>query len=92
MLLHWGTEYFEKLLPEHLLKRTREARVDPTIDGLTLVPYLNAETGEIIKNIELPTVNRVSRKKVRRLLTEGQDLHIKVRCLLLTDSQLYADG
>lgn len=78
MLLHWGTEYFEKLLPDHLLKRTKEARVDPKIDGLTTVPYLNAETGELMRDIELPTVNRVSRKKIRKLLTEDQYLDIKV--------------
>lgn len=79
MLLHWGTEYFERNLPDHLLKRVKEARVDPKIDGLTTIPYLNGETGELMRDIELPTVNRVSRKKIRRLLTDGENLVIKVQ-------------
>lgn len=83
MLLHWAAEYFEKLLPEHLLKRQKEARVDPKIDGVTSVPYLNAETGEIVKNIDLPSAERVSRNKIRKLLTEGEDLDIEVQYLIL---------
>lgn len=42
------------------------------------MPYFNAETGEIMKNVETPTISRVSRKKIRKLLTEGENLDIRV--------------
>ena len=78
MLLHWGTEYFEKLLPHHLQQRIKEFRVDPHIEMGAPVPYMKADTGEIMKNVETPTISRVSRKKIRKILTEGARLDIRV--------------
>ncbi|KAK3072893.1 hypothetical protein LTR53_005996 [Teratosphaeriaceae sp. CCFEE 6253] len=65
MLLHWGTKHLEKLLPDHLRKRIREPRVDPTCEMAdSPVPYFNGATGEIIGRVSSEVITRVSRKKV----------------------------
>ncbi|KAF2483759.1 putative monooxygenase [Neohortaea acidophila] len=76
MVLHWGTEYFEKLLPDHLLSRIEETRVDPSIDALSSVPQIKADTGAVMYAIPMPVANRVSRAKIRKLLL-GDGLDIK---------------
>jgi hypothetical protein len=86
MLLHWGEEYLKRLLPDHLVVQLRKVRCDPdlTEDEATLrgVPYVDALTGELIAEIPMQGVNRVSRMKLRRFLTDGQDLDIKVSPLM----------
>lgn len=77
MVLHWGTEYFEKLLPDHLLSRIEETRVDPSIDALSSVPQIKADTGAVMYAIPMPVANRVSRAKVRKLLlNDGLDIKV----------------
>lgn len=83
MLLHWGQEYLAKLLPAHLVPRMREIRCDPELSenekSLRGVPYVDALTGELIAEIPMQGVNRVSRMKLRRFLTHEQNLNIKVK-------------
>ena len=76
MLLHWGYEYLHKVLPSHLQARIKEPRVDPTEDMNDPIPYLDAISGEVIKYVPTSLINRVSRRKLRRFLTEGEDLNI----------------
>lgn len=82
MLLHWGQEYLTKLLPAHIVPRLREVRCDPGLtedgDSTKGVPYVDALTGDLIAEIPMQGVNRVSRMKLRRFLTDGQNLNIKV--------------
>jgi ribosomal protein L21E len=78
MLLHWGDEYLRKVLPSHLEARIKEARVDPAHEMTEPVPYINGATGEVIGSVPSPVINRVSRRKIRRFLTEGQNLIIEV--------------
>lgn len=81
MLLHWGQEYLEKLLPAHLVTRLKGIRCDPELveeeASLRGVPYVDAFTGHVIAEIPMQGVNRVSRMKLRHFLTDGQDLNIK---------------
>ncbi|KAM3067369.1 hypothetical protein ACMFMF_009860 [Clarireedia jacksonii] len=80
MLLHWGTEYLEKLLPAHLRDRMSEPRCDPNLDtssNVPPVPYVNALTGNLIAQIPMQGLNRVSRMKLRRFLTQGESLKIQ---------------
>lgn len=83
MLLHWGQEYLANMLPAHLVSRLREIRCDPELTenerSLRGVPYVDALTGELIAEIPMQGVNRVSRMKLRRFLTYGQNLNIKVK-------------
>ena len=77
MLLHWGSPYLHRVLPEHLQARIKEPRVDPNHEMVEPVPYLNGETGEVVSSVPTEVITRVSRKKLRRFLTEGEDLNIK---------------
>lgn len=83
MLLHWGAEYLAKLLPEHLVPRMTEFRCNPFLDEAAIagqkVPFVNALTGKTLAEIPMGGVNRISRMKLRRFLTDGQSLSIKVR-------------
>lgn len=79
MLLHWGTSYLENVLPEHLRSRIKEPRVDPSCEMADRpIPYFNAITGEIIGRVPGDVITRVSRKKLRRFLVDGENLDIEV--------------
>lgn len=82
MLLHWGQEYLTKLLPAHLVPRLSEIRCDPGLtengDSLRGVPYVDAFSGDMIAEIPMQGVHRVSRMKLRRFLTDGRNLNIQV--------------
>jgi hypothetical protein len=80
MLLHWGEEYLRKVLPDFLAANLVEITVDtnyPWGPG-EKYPHLDAETGEIVRWVEMPTITRVSRKRLRRFLSQ-QGLNIQVR-------------
>ena len=81
MLLHWASEYLEKVLPDHLKARIKEPRVDPSHEMVDPVPYLNGETGQVMNTIPTDVITRFSRKKLRKFLTEGEDLNITVSYL-----------
>lgn len=90
MLLHWGTEYLERVLPEHLRARIKEPRVDPHYDMVDPIPYINGETGEVMSRVPTEVITRVSRKRLRRFLSEGEDLNIKVRSHTTRNLPVYA--
>jgi len=81
MLLHWGKEFLMRTLPADLQARFHESLVDPAYDGTRdePIPHVNGDTGEVIDRVAVPGVVRVSRKKLRALLTSGRDLNIAVR-------------
>ena len=58
--------------------RIKEVRVDPSHEMTEPIPYMNGKTGEVIGRVLNNVIARVSRKKLRRFLTEGEDLHVKV--------------
>ena len=75
-LMHWGADHLQKCLPAHLWDRRSEMYVDPWNDYQTPTAYWNGETGEMIKRIEAPPTVRVSRRKVRKLLSEGLNIEV----------------
>ncbi|KAK4553131.1 hypothetical protein LTR86_009858 [Recurvomyces mirabilis] len=80
MLLHWGAAYLERLLPSHLKSRIHEPRCDPFLgasDDIGPVPFVNALTGQVMAKIPIPGINRVSRMKLRRFLTQDEELNIE---------------
>jgi hypothetical protein len=80
MLLHWGGEYLRKVLPPELAARLREVTVDTNYEwgDNEAFPHLDAHTGEIVRYAQMPVMTRVSRKRLRRFLSENQDLNIQV--------------
>ena len=79
MSLHWGQNYLSKLLPQDLQNRLRDSFVDPHYYGNDPVPHINAQTAQIIGTVSTPLMHRVSRKKLRHILSIDQGLDIKVR-------------
>lgn len=77
MLLHWGTEHLEAVLPDHLKARMREPQVDPHNSVWAPTPYVNGKTGELIGEVPTKVISRVSRRKLRRLLANGENLNIE---------------
>ncbi|KAL8722376.1 MAG: hypothetical protein Q9181_007501, partial [Wetmoreana brouardii] len=80
MLLHWGADYLAKILPPHLQTRMKEPRCDPhlnTLTGIPPVPYVDASTGDVLAEVPMQGINRVSRMKLRRFLTQGENLDIR---------------
>ncbi|CRG89130.1 hypothetical protein PISL3812_06166 [Talaromyces islandicus] len=77
MQLHWGKEHLFKLLPERLHSRFDEALVDPHFKEDLPFPHINGETGEVIAEIHMPGLVRVSRGKLRKLLSGGEQVTIQ---------------
>ena len=40
MMLHWGSEYLEKVLPPHLLAHVKDTRCDPHLDTKAHVRHI----------------------------------------------------
>lgn len=89
MGVHWGFPLMEKLLPEELAHRLiAEASVDPTLDYLT--PPTNGSriydgvSGEVLKELVVEgRLVRVSRRKLRKLISEGVDVRFGCKLVRL---------
>ncbi|KAK6221020.1 hypothetical protein LQW54_001592 [Pestalotiopsis sp. IQ-011] len=77
MLLHWGAKHLENLLPAHLRVRIKEPRVDPHHEMTEPIPYVKGQTGEVVGTVYTEGITRVSRKKLRHFLSDGEDLDIR---------------
>ena len=81
MALHWGLPLLERCLSEDLVKRVREAYVDPSLDygkyPNNCTRIWNGVTGELIKEV-VPEgrMVRVSRRKLRAVLSEGVNVKV----------------
>ena len=80
MSLHWGGEFLSTVLPQHLRDRLEEINTDSEHDFASESGFVqcNGETGEVIMIMPGVMPRRVSRRKLRGLLSEGID--IEVRC------------
>ncbi|KAJ9608059.1 hypothetical protein H2200_007047 [Cladophialophora chaetospira] len=80
MLLHWGEEYLRRVLPDNLADRLIEVTVDPHYNWKEIepLPHLDADTGEIVRRVQMPVLIRVSRKRLREFLSQNQKL--KIQC------------
>lgn len=78
MQLHWGKDHLFKVLPEGLRSRFDEVLVDPHFKDDLPFPHINGETGEVIAEIQMPGLVRVSRGKLRKFLSGGEQINIQV--------------
>ena len=88
MAIHWAAPMLAQLLPTKLMDRISEAQVDPfrPAPDKDFVPLLNGKTGEMLLEVPLPKAYRVTRSRMRKLCSEGIDIHVGVfgvRCQLL---------
>jgi 2-polyprenyl-6-methoxyphenol hydroxylase-like FAD-dependent oxidoreductase len=82
LLLHWGQEYTHKCLPEDLWDRRKELYVDPFNDYSSHSAGLvwDGKSGQDIKKLTAVTgAVRVSRRKMRRLLSEELNIEYSKR-------------
>ena len=80
MIIHWSLPLLQKLLPVHLSDRIKQdASVDPSLDyneyPNNMIRIYDGRTGQVLKDLpnEFGSL-RVSRRKLRRLCSEGIDV------------------
>jgi hypothetical protein len=82
MLLHWGAQHIFRCLPEEFQGRLRKIRCNEYYDATPgvddFLPCYNGKTGELLYRIHADNPVRVSRKKMRELLREGIDVHVRI--------------
>jgi hypothetical protein len=71
------------VLPQELFDRLSEAANDPYFEPPDpgKLPTFNGATGELIKNLPLLRMIRVSRTRFRKLCTEGIDIEVSISLL-----------
>ncbi|KAH8770261.1 hypothetical protein BGZ57DRAFT_1005928 [Hyaloscypha finlandica] len=69
MVLHWGVDHFNTLLPDDLLKRLPWIQCDPYYEGeygpVPDIRFLNAKTGDLLSTVATKGMKRVGRSKTR---------------------------
>lgn len=75
MGFHWGREAIVDTLPPEVYANMKHAYTDPdlvlTDEQETAIPLLNFGTGEAIVDVATSSSRRVSRKKLKDVLTAG---------------------
>ena len=74
MSIQWALSMLPDLLPDEIMAGLKAACCDPYFDPPNngcYMPVYNGETGEHIKDVPLVKYLRVSRSKMRKLLTSG---------------------
>jgi hypothetical protein len=76
MVLHWGVDHFNTLLPDKLLRRLSWIQCDPYYEGehgpVPDIRFLNAKTGDLLSTVATEGMKRVSRRKTRVFFSEGE--------------------
>lgn len=73
MTMHWGSSHLASCLPPALAARISETYADPSMsaDAVTGLPVHNGKTGELLMTMAGERPCRVSRRKLRKLFSEG---------------------
>ncbi|KIW62169.1 hypothetical protein PV04_10369 [Phialophora macrospora] len=76
MSVQWGLPMLKDCLPEDLFNRIHTAAVDPDFEPPDpgILPTYNGATGELLKNIPLLRMYRVSRRRFRAFCAQGIDV------------------
>ncbi|KAI9813308.1 MAG: hypothetical protein M1827_004250 [Pycnora praestabilis] len=88
MALHWATQYVGSCLPPDLADRTSEMMTDPftTVNpDDNVLPFHNGKTGELLANLPIKNTVRISRRKMRKLCSEGIDIQYNKRLIDIKD-------
>lgn len=85
MAIHWSLPQLEALLPDHLVARLDEAKNDPNYATREkdVMPIMNGETGELMREIPIPRAIRVSRRKLRAFCS--QEINVEVGLFYLSE-------
>jgi hypothetical protein len=78
MVLHWGVDHVNTLLPEDLLKRLPWIQCDPCYEHehehgpVPDIRFLNAKTGALFSTVATKGMRRASRRKTQVFFSEGE--------------------
>ena len=80
MSIQWALPLLERFLPDDLSSQIRSTANDPSFEppDPSLLPTFNGKTGELLKNIELNKMIRVSRRKFRAFCARGIDIQVRI--------------
>ena len=85
--MHFGQEHLTKCIPPELMSRLKETCCDPFFsDKLTSWPMFNGQTGEKFFDIQGFSPLRVSRRRLRALLSEGIEVQYGKRIVSVSQS------
>ncbi|KAL9115217.1 MAG: hypothetical protein Q9227_001011 [Pyrenula ochraceoflavens] len=73
--IYWALTPISEVLDEALAEEVKSVQVDnskPVPDSV--LPFYNLETGELVKNVPVPNVVRLNRKRFLTLLSQGVDV------------------
>jgi len=78
MGIHWAIPMLKSLLPEDLFARLNEAQNDPSLELQPQDVYriYDGRSGEIFKELPVPGMIRVSRRKMRAFCSQGIDVQV----------------
>ncbi len=78
MSIQWGLPLLRDCLPDSIYDRLQSAANDPSYTPTDpgFLPTWNGQTGELLKNVPLLRMYRVSRRKFRNLCAE--DISVEV--------------
>lgn len=78
MSLHWGGEFLDQVLSPTLRSKKKQIEVDPKYDASNDTGFImcNGETAEVILIMAGVSPRRVSREKLRSLLSEELDIQV----------------
>lgn len=75
--MHWGLHFLKQCIPEEMIPKIQQMMTDPSYDmhddGY---PFCNGKTGELLKVVPSDMSLRLSRRKIRAVLSEG--IHVNV--------------
>jgi 2-polyprenyl-6-methoxyphenol hydroxylase-like FAD-dependent oxidoreductase len=76
LMLHWGLESLEAILPSDVLEKLPGAYCDPNYpeDYPSPLPVFHRGTGEILFHIPSTRMRLVSRQRLRAMLSHGLDI------------------
>ena len=93
MSVQWGLPMLKDCLPPELFDRVYTAANDPNFEPPDPgnLPTWNGQTGELLKNVPLLHMYRVSRRRFRKLCSEGIDVQVISETSFLAFTPPWAD-
>lgn len=89
MLVHWAMPIFQRLLPKNVLSDLDSAICNPHLqfDAETeMLPIYNGVTGNLLFSSPTPGARRVSRRRMRALLSRGIDIRWNMSLQKITET------
>ncbi|OAQ95688.1 hypothetical protein LLEC1_04300 [Akanthomyces lecanii] len=96
MLVHWAMPIFQRLVPKGILQDLNGALCNPYLQfdaEIETLPCYSGVTGDLLFSSPTPGARRVSRGRLRALLTKGIDIRwgISLKDMTLTENGIRAD-